>query len=118
MTRRMGELQAALPTNAPVKLISLTTDPEHDTPQVLDEYSKTYKASAGVWHFLTGEKERLNHLSKDVFKLGLVDGSKEHSTRFVLVDKLGRIRGYYGIAEGNPVDRIAKDAARLEKEPA
>ena len=42
----------------------------------------------------------------------------DHSTRFVLVDKKGRIRGYYGIAEGDPVAKIAKDAARLEKEQA
>jgi cytochrome oxidase Cu insertion factor (SCO1/SenC/PrrC family) len=42
----------------------------------------------------------------------------DHSTRFVLVDRKGRIRGYYGIAEGDPVAKIAKDAARLEKEPA
>ena len=96
-----------------IQLVSMTVDPAHDTPEVLDAYSKTYKASSGVWHFLTGEKERLNHLSKDVFKLGLVDGSKEHSTRFVLVDGTGQIRGYYLTSEPDAITRLIEDARGL-----
>jgi cytochrome oxidase Cu insertion factor (SCO1/SenC/PrrC family) len=40
----------------------------------------------------------------------------DHSTRFVLVDKKDRIRGYYSLGESDVVSRIAKDAARLESE--
>jgi cytochrome oxidase Cu insertion factor (SCO1/SenC/PrrC family) len=40
----------------------------------------------------------------------------DHSTRFVLIDRKGRIRGYYGLFDGDPVSRLAKDAARLETE--
>ena len=42
----------------------------------------------------------------------------EHSTCFALVDKKGHIRGMYGLSSRRPVERIAKDAARLEKEPS
>ncbi len=57
-------------------------------------------------------------LDHDAFKLGELGANMDHSTRFVLVDKKGRIRGYYGIAEGDPVAKLARDAARLEKEQA
>ena len=42
----------------------------------------------------------------------------DHSTRFVLIDKKERIRGYYGIADDDSMSKISSDAARLEKEPA
>jgi len=40
----------------------------------------------------------------------------DHSTRFVLVDRKGQIRGYYGIATGDPVPSLSDDARRLMKE--
>ena len=42
----------------------------------------------------------------------------DHSTRFVLIDKKERIRGYYGITDDDSMAKISRDAARLEKEPA
>lgn len=77
-----------------VRFVSFTVDPEHDTPEVLAAYAKKFQAGDG-WYFLTGPRPALDRLDRDVFKLGNVDGSLEHSTRFVLVDRQGRIRGYY-----------------------
>jgi protein SCO1/2 len=114
MSSHMRTLQKA--TGRDVRLVSFTVDPDNDTPAVLAAYAQRFSADAARWTFLTGEKETLNMLDHDAFKLGSIGAGMDHSTRFVLVDKLGRIRGYYGIAEGNPVDKIAKDAARLEKE--
>jgi protein SCO1/2 len=116
MSSRMRALQKA--TDPDIKLISFTVDPDRDTPQALSAYAQKFGAIAGRWSFLTGSKETLNTLDRDAFKLGTVSTDIEHSTRFALVDKKGRIRGYYGIAEGNPVEKIAHDAERLEKEPA
>jgi cytochrome oxidase Cu insertion factor (SCO1/SenC/PrrC family) len=48
--------------------------------------------------------------------LGNVDGSLEHSTRFVLVDRQGRIRGYYGAAQDDPAPVLIVDIRRLERE--
>ena len=112
MSSQMHQVQMALEKDG-IQLVSMTVDPEHDTPQVLDAYSKTYKASAGVWHFLTGEKTKLNHLARNVFKLGVVDGSLEHSTRFVLVDGAGQIRGYYLTSEPDAISRLIEDARGL-----
>jgi protein SCO1/2 len=114
MSSHMRTLQKA--TGPDVRMVSFTVDPDNDTPPVLAAYARRFSADTARWTFLTGEKETLNMLDHDAFKLGSIGAGMDHSTRFVLVDKLGRIRGYYGIAEGNPVDKIAKDAARLEKE--
>lgn len=96
-----------------IQLVSFTVDPEHDTPAALAGYSAKFKATPGVWHFLTGAQSDLNHLAKDVFKLGVVDGSLEHSTRFVLVDRAGQIRGYYLTSEPDAIPRLIADAKAL-----
>ncbi len=112
MSSKMHSLQGA--TDTGVKLVSFTVDPERDTPQALAEYGKKYSADDARWTFLTGDTNTLNRLDHDAFMLGNL--SMDHSTRFVLVDKKGRIRGYYGLFDGDPVSRLAKDAARLETE--
>ncbi|MEO7317662.1 MAG: SCO family protein [Chthoniobacteraceae bacterium] len=100
-----------------VRFVSITTDPAHDTPAVLQEYSARFKADPR-WIFLTGEKERIWQLSKDGFKLAVADapGEKEiiaHSTRLVLIDQNGATRGFYdGIGDERP-HKIADDIRRL-----
>ncbi len=116
MSSRMRAMQNA--TDADVRLVSFTVDPDHDTPPALEAYGKRFGADDARWALLTGSKDTLNTLDRDAFKLGTIGAEMDHSTRFVLVDRKGRIRGYYGIAEGDPVAKIAKDAERLEKEPA
>ncbi len=112
MSSHMRSLQNS--TGPSVKLVSFTVDPDNDTPPVLAAYAQRFGADASRWSFLTGDKTTLNMLDQDAFKLGTIGAGMDHSTRFVLVDKKGRIRGYYGIAEGDPVAKIARDAARLE----
>jgi cytochrome oxidase Cu insertion factor (SCO1/SenC/PrrC family) len=115
MSSRMHQIQKV--TNSAVRLVSFSVDPARDTPSALEEYGRKYSADAARWRFLTGSSETLNMLDHDAFKLGSLGAEMDHSTRFVLIDQKGRIRGYYGLAEGDPVARISKDAARLEAEP-
>ena len=112
MTSQMHQVQMALEAQG-IQLVSFTVDPEHDTTEVLAAYAQKFKASPGVWHFLTGAKSDLNHLAKDVFKLGVVDGSLEHSTRFVLVDRTGQMRGYYLTSDADAIPRLIEDARVL-----
>jgi len=114
MTSHMRAVQNE--TGHDVRMVSFTVDPDNDTPPVLEAYARKFGADESRWSFLTGSKETLNALGRDAFHLGSVGNGIDHSTRFVLVDRKGRIRGYYGIAEGNPVKQIARDAARLESE--
>jgi cytochrome oxidase Cu insertion factor (SCO1/SenC/PrrC family) len=58
----------------------------------------------------------LHRLSRKVFKLGNVDGRMDHSTRFVLVDGRGRIRGYYGTQEDAPLRRLIGDIQVVTRE--
>lgn len=105
MTKRMAELQTALPPNAPVKLISLTTDPEHDTPRALAAYAQRFGADSNRWHFLTGPKADLVKLAVSSLKLTVLDTEEAkrtspndlfiHSTIFVVVDKQGRLRAVF-----------------------
>ena len=114
MSSHMKALQGK--TDSAVKLISFTVDPARDTPPVLADYAKKFEDDNKKWLFLTGSVATLNMLDQDAFKEGSVGGEIEHSTYFALVDKKGHIRGMYGLTAGDPVEKIAKDAARLEKE--
>lgn len=111
MTSQLGKVQYALAGEPDIRLVSFTVDPNQDTPQVLDAYAKQFKARQGQWYFLTGTQEALNQLSRHAFKLGDVDGNLEHSTKFALVDKFGRLRGYY-----SDIPQLIADAKGLLKE--
>jgi len=116
MTQFMKRLQDQTRGIDDLRLVSITVDPDRDTPQVLAAYAKRFGADPARWSFLTGSKSELHHLSKDVFKLGDVAPDFEHSTRFVLVDKLNRIRGYYGTSDASFLMRLIDDAKTLTKE--
>jgi protein SCO1/2 len=117
MSGYMRELQKATADLPDLKMVSFTVDPQHDTPTVLAAYGRSYDASAR-WFFLTGDPHLLDTLDHDSFKLGNVGAQMDHSTRFVLVDRQRQIRGYYGIAEGDPVPQLAADARQVARENA
>ena len=118
MSRQMGRVQSAVAEFPDVQLVSFSVDPQRDTPAVLAEYAKRYHAQPGRWNFLTGDAKTLDALDRRAFMLGNVDGSLEHSTRFVLVDRQGRIRGYYGASQDDPTPSLIVDIRRLERERA
>ncbi len=114
---RMTTLMRRLQERAPdALLVSFTVDPARDTPPVLTDYARRFQADTRTWHFLTGEPAELHRLSREVFKLGNVDGQLDHSTRFVLVDRAGRIRGYYSTQEESPVGRLVEAIQQLKRE--
>ena len=115
MSSQMHQVEKAFDGDSKVKFVSFTVDPEHDTPTVLDEYAKRFGAKPGVWFFLTGHQDTLHYLSRDVFKLGDIDGNLEHSTRFVLVDRKSRLRGFYLTSEPDAIDRLIEDTKTLER---
>lgn len=125
MTRQMAELQTALPPDQPVKLISLTTDPDFDSPAVLHRYAERFGAQPGRWWFLTGAKRELLRLAGNGLKLTTIEKKPEerenpadlfiHSTIFVVVDKQGRLRGVFETQteEYDEAGRTRSDAAAL-----
>jgi protein SCO1/2 len=118
MSTQMNQIRRAIDDNPDVQSVSFTIDPDRDTPEVLAQYGKRYKAEPAVWHLLTGTKPELKKLSWDAFHLGDVNGDLEHSTRFVLVDRKSRIRGYYDSAESESIPKLVADIKRLLKDTA
>jgi len=118
MSAQLAALQRSL-TDAPdVQFVSFTVDPEHDTPETLADYATHYAANAHRWRLVTGPKEALYALARAGFRLGVgEDGSAvepiTHSVRFVLVDRAGRIRGYYDATDAEAMRRLEQDARRL-----
>jgi len=103
MTQRMSELQTVLPAKAPVKLLTLTTDPEYDRPEVLKRWGERFNANFERWTFLTGTKQGIARLAVDGMKLAAMEKNPQereserdlfiHSQLFVFIDKQGRLRG-------------------------
>ncbi|MEY2546903.1 MAG: hypothetical protein QOG48_2020 [Verrucomicrobiota bacterium] len=118
ISTRMSEVQKAL-RDTDVDLVSFTVDPEKDTPEVLRAYAEKLNAQPQRWHFLTGPKPALYDLSKNGFKLATDDsepGNPIHSTRFVLIDRHGKIRGYYDALAPDGVTKVIADARHLQRE--
>jgi protein SCO1/2 len=118
----MAKLQSDLTDWTDVKLVSISVDPEHDSPQVLSQYAERYRADPDRWVFLTGDKEAIYRLAREGFRLSVASASESggqdgntiiHSARFVLVDREGRIRGYYDSLDLEAVRRLHRDLRTL-----
>jgi protein SCO1/2 len=116
MSALMQRVQTRLSDRPDIRFVSFTVDPETDTPDVLAEYARRYQAAPDRWFFLTGKREALHKLCREAFLLSNVDGSLDHSTRFVLVDRRGRIRKYFASSEPEMVSDLAEAARRLASE--
>jgi protein SCO1/2 len=124
MTTAMAELQTAIVKQKldDVKFVSITVDPERDTPEVLSRFAEAYHAEVNRWYFLTGDSAAIQQLANKGFWLGAAtSGGSEnepiiHSDRFVLVDRQGRIRGYYHGTEETAVAQLLKDIKKLYRE--
>jgi protein SCO1/2 len=132
MTAQMKQLCEALPKSSQVKLVSLTTDADYDTPPVLKAYAARFAQDTPRWQFLTGTKEQIAHLAVGSLKLTAVEKPADqresandlfiHSTIFVVVDKMGRLRGVFntigeGVEEAAVKEQILAAVRRLEREP-
>jgi len=116
MSSKMRGVQSAVANMPGVKLVSFTVDPKNDTPAALAVYATRYRAEPGRWIFLTGEQAALENLCRNGFKLGDVDGSLAHSTRFVLLDRRSRVRGLYSATEDGAVPKLLHDIRTLTGE--
>ena len=93
-----------------IAILSISVDPDWDTPEVLNKYARKHKANPYIWSFLTGERNELKDLLVNGFKVPMGDkeavqgsvGLEEvtlmdivHTEKLVLVDDEGNARGYY-----------------------
>ena len=120
ISSRMSELQKPL-EKTDIHLVSFSVDPEKDTPEVLRAYAEKLHAQPQRWDFLTGSRNAIYALIRDGFKLAVFDGREDtgvpvHSTRVVLVDRRGVIRGYYDALAPDAVTKLLADANHLFRE--
>lgn len=121
MTSRMLELQQALKgaKDDRVRLITVTVDPEYDTPEILKEYAEGTRADPERWSFLTGEYDKIEEFVVGGMLQPLAeepDGLPAHSTRFVIVDPDGKIRSFRDGEHPEAVANLLTDIGALMRE--
>jgi cytochrome oxidase Cu insertion factor (SCO1/SenC/PrrC family) len=92
--------------DAPVKLVSITCDPENDTPPVMAKYGERFGAKPDNWKFLTGDMNYITKLAQDIYMLGVQKHT--HSSRVVVVDRQGKVRGSFEVTEPAEYKRFEK----------
>ena len=131
MNQSMLQIEKTFFGNPNFGIVSITIDPEHDTPAVLKAHREFLGVKSSNWNFLTGDKTYIFDLSNKGFNLyagqnNKAQGGFEHSGLFALVDRKGNIRCrkdefgnpilyYYGL-EKKGVRDIQQDIAILLKE--
>jgi protein SCO1 len=124
LTKRMATIQERTQANADaIHLLTISVDPENDTPEVLAKYATRYGADPARWTFLTGPLAAIEGAVMSGFKIAM--GTQEtapgsgiitifHGEKFVLVDRDAHIRGYYD-ADDEGTESLLRDAAELAK---
>ena len=116
MTKNMSEVEKNFSDNPNVNFVSISVDPETDTPEILKNYREKHNVDIDHWHFLTGEREKIKKIMFDDMKLGYADDTIFHSDRMVLIDGQMRIRGYYTGTEKKEYTKLANDISKLVKD--
>ena len=105
-----------------IGLLSISVDPDRDTPEKLRQYGETFGARPGLWRSLTGDQKEVERTVVKGFHIAMAKVPREdadphleafeimHGERLVLVDRMGRIRGYY---DADDRDRLLRDARSL-----
>lgn len=139
----LARLQADFAGTPDARLVSITVDPDHDSPGVLSAYAARFHADPHRWLFLTGPRDAIYRLAVDGFHLATVTSRQRktrpttwvglgpsrawaheeraslrmstlvHSSRFALVDRQGRIRGYFDGLDWADVERLGKHLKEL-----
>ncbi len=113
----LKRMEPALARHPNVARVSITVDPEYDTPAVMAEYAQAHgigDPATSRWHFLTGPPPAVRDLILHGFKMALEPGATPeepilHSTRLVLVDGQGMIRGFYEYDDPAAIARLEHD---------
>jgi protein SCO1 len=114
ITGRMRVLQQDM-KRFDFNLISITVDPERDTPEILSKYADAFSADRGNWHFLTGDRGEIYSLIQEGFKMPVGEikpGDILHTNRFVMIDPEGNyIDSFLGMND----EEFAKLKKRLRE---
>ena len=113
MTSRMKQLYDEHRDAEELRFLSITTDPLHDTVEVLHQYAVERGIDEQRWLFARIDPTEVARLSEKEFLLGAAGFPAGHSLKFVLVDGERRIRGYYDSQSDEEMAALRTDLARL-----
>jgi protein SCO1 len=119
LTAKMAGIQNKLGnTFGPqVNFVSITVDPERDTPEVLKRYAQAHKANPTGWAFLTGTTAEIRDVAKryGIYYKKMPRGDVDHTFLTSLVDQNGTLRVQYMGVKFNP-DEMLRDIRSLLRE--
>jgi protein SCO1 len=119
LTAKMAGIQDRLGSDfgKKVHFVSITVDPERDTPDVLKRYGEAHKANAAGWAFLTGTSAEIREVAKryGTYYKKTPRGDVDHTFLTSLVDQNGILRVQYMGVKFNP-DEMLRDLQSLVKE--
>jgi protein SCO1/2 len=120
--KRIQDRLIPLEQGGNIGLLSVSVDPERDTPEKLRDYAQMYGARPGLWRYLTGPEREVERTVVKGFHTAMAKIPRAgddphlaafdimHGERLVLVDRQGRIRGFY---DADDPDRLLRDARSL-----
>jgi cytochrome oxidase Cu insertion factor (SCO1/SenC/PrrC family) len=110
--------------NDAIRLVTISVDPEYDTPEVLAEYAKNIGADGERWLFLTGTQDAVRKVAEESFLSPMerdasapVGESVTHRTYLAVADKHGAVRGFYASETEAGLDAALKRARFLAAQP-
>lgn len=123
VTGTVARLQKELESEADVRFVTFTVDPERDNPEELKRYAEQYRADPEKWLFLTGSEDKINELLHESFHVAAVKNPNaktpgqefDHSSKIAVVDREGNIRGYF---DGMRRTKVADPEKEFEAEIA
>lgn len=113
-THRLGRVRDRLEQRklwgSSVAFVSITLDPERDTPEALKRYADIYDADDPSWRFVTGANEQINQVitSWGMWAKRNKDGVLDHPSRIFLIDPSGHEREIYSLEHLDPA-QVEKD---------
>ena len=102
-TARLAKIQEELAKHAGLKdrvqILSVSIDPERDTPEKLRGYMRLYDVDAKNWSFVTGPVKAVRSTSAawNIWAKPAANGQLDHPSRVHLVDPQGRLREIYNL---------------------
>jgi len=114
MNSQVAKLYRKYATSQDVQFVSISVDPQRDSLSILQNYATDFGVTDNRWLFLRGPMDEVEILSEKGFMLGgeLPD---LHSTKLILVDSAGHIRGYYNSYNENSLELLTIRVRELLK---
>ncbi len=99
-----------------VKFVSITCDPDNDTPEVLREYAQLFRADPQRWFFCTGEFDYIKRIGTDMMKVAV--DRQMHANHAIVIDRAGKVRGRFNVLEPHEVAAMKQKLQECLAEPA